>query len=135
MKPRILFLGGTQRGLMLLKSLVANQENIVFCCIQQEDDHETIILSDQIEALCQANQIPMILCKRISKDNIDKISSLKPDVAFVCSWRTLIPVELIRGIPSGCLGAHDSLLPQYRGFAPTAWAIINGEKETGVTLF
>ena len=57
------------------------------------------------------------------------------DLMFAVSWRYMIPPE-IYGLPKfGTYVFHDSLLPAYRGFAPTVWAIANGEDHTGVTLF
>lgn len=135
MKTRILFIGGTPRGLELIKFLVQKPEVVVSAFIMREDEHETVKVSGLIEKICQDNRIPAEICRRIEKDRIPELLRLKPDVAFVCGWRTLIPAALYKEIPLGCLAAHDSLLPKYRGFAPTAWAIINGEKETGVTLF
>jgi methionyl-tRNA formyltransferase len=57
------------------------------------------------------------------------------DLMFLVSWRYLIPREVYQKPRLGTFVFHDSLLPRYRGFAPTVWAIINGEDHTGVTLF
>lgn len=57
------------------------------------------------------------------------------DLMFAVSWRYLIPPEIYDRARLGAYVFHDSLLPEYRGFAPTLWAIINGEDHTGATLF
>lgn len=57
------------------------------------------------------------------------------DLMFVVSWRYMIPPHVCRRPRLGTFVFHDSLLPAYRGFAPTVWAMLNGESETGVTLF
>lgn len=57
------------------------------------------------------------------------------DLLFAVSWRYMIPPTLYRRARLGAFVFHDSLLPEYRGFSPTVWAMINGEKQTGVTLF
>jgi len=57
------------------------------------------------------------------------------DLMFVVSWRYLIPAKVYQRARLGTFVFHDSLLPKYRGFAPTVWAIIKGENHTGVTLF
>lgn len=57
------------------------------------------------------------------------------DLLLMVSWRYLVPSEIYRRARLGAYVFHDSLLPRYRGFAPTVWAMINGETETGVTLF
>ena len=58
-----------------------------------------------------------------------------PDLILMVSWRYLVPAEIYQRARLGAYVFHDSLLPRYRGFAPTVWAMINGESETGVTLF
>lgn len=57
------------------------------------------------------------------------------DIMLVVSWRYLISEEIFNLPRLGTFVFHDSLLPEYRGFSPTVWAIINGEDRTGVTLF
>ncbi|KKL85181.1 hypothetical protein LCGC14_1957280, partial [marine sediment metagenome] len=65
----------------------------------------------------------------------EHVYNIKPDIIFVAGWRYKIPKEQY-SIPSkGCIVFHDSLLPKYRGFAPMNWAIINGEKQIGATMF
>ena len=56
------------------------------------------------------------------------------DLMFCVSWRYLIPPEVYERARLGAFVFHDSMLPKYRGFAPTVWAIINGESYTGATL-
>jgi methionyl-tRNA formyltransferase len=57
------------------------------------------------------------------------------DLLLSVSWRYMIPPSIYKRARLGSFVLHDSLLPQYRGFSPTVWAMINGEKQTGVTLF
>ena len=65
---------------------------------------------------------------------LEKLTQLAADVFIVVAFRFL-PEEVWRIPPMGTVNLHASLLPQYRGAAPINWAIINGEKETGVTTF
>ncbi len=133
--PKILFIGGTIRGLKLIEFLVKRKYRIVFAVIMPQEEHEPINVSTAIIDLCQRHKISFKIARRIKKEEVSELLEFMPDVAFVCGWRTLIPSELYGSLRWGCLAAHDSLLPKYRGFAPTAWAIINGEKKLGVTLF
>ena len=55
------------------------------------------------------------------------------DVAIVVAYGRILPEEFLRTPPRGCINVHFSLLPRYRGAAPTNWAIVNGDDETGVT--
>ncbi|MDP3732447.1 MAG: methionyl-tRNA formyltransferase [Candidatus Omnitrophota bacterium] len=135
MKKRILFIGGTLRGFKLLEMLVNSGEKPIYAYIMKEDKHETAKVSAALRKFCRIHNITSKVCKKINIDEARNILKLRPDVAFVCGWRTIIASALYNKIPLGCMAAHDSLLPKYRGFAPLNWAIINGEEKTGVTLF
>ena len=64
---------------------------------------------------------------------IDKIKSLKPDVICVVAYGKILPKELLDIPKLGCINVHGSLLPKYRGAAPIQWAVLNGDKTTGIT--
>lgn len=134
-KTRILFIGGTKRGFCVLKALLEQSENIVGIFAMIEDLHEIAKYSSEIEKLAIKNNIPIKLVKKIDTKCEEEITKkLLPDLILVVGWRTVIPCSVYNYPKFGCLGVHDSLLPQYRGFAPTNWTIINGDKVTGVTL-
>lgn len=63
------------------------------------------------------------------------LTALKPDLLVVIGWYYKIPRVIRELAPKGCVGIHASLLPKYRGGAPLVWAVINGETQSGVTLF
>lgn len=64
---------------------------------------------------------------------IEEIKSLKPDIICVVAYGKILPKEIL-DIPSlGCINLHASLLPKYRGAAPIQWAVLNGDKQTGVS--
>jgi methionyl-tRNA formyltransferase len=65
---------------------------------------------------------------------LDELRSLQADLQVVVAFR-MLPEVVWNMPPMGTINVHGSLLPQYRGAAPINWAIINGEKETGVTTF
>ena len=65
---------------------------------------------------------------------IEELKNLNPDVIVVVAYGQILP-ESILNIPKyGCINVHGSLLPKYRGAAPIQWAVIDGEKESGVTI-
>ena len=64
---------------------------------------------------------------------LDEIKNLKPDVICVVAYGKILPKELLDIPRLGCINVHGSLLPQYRGAAPIQWAVLNGDKETGIT--
>ena len=64
---------------------------------------------------------------------LDEIKTLDPDVICVVAYGKILPKEIL-GIPKlGCINVHGSLLPKYRGAAPIQWAVLNGDKTTGIT--
>lgn len=64
---------------------------------------------------------------------IEEIKSLNPDVICVVAYGKILPQEILEIPKLGCVNVHGSLLPKYRGAAPIQWAVLNGEKTTGVT--
>lgn len=70
---------------------------------------------------------------RNNEEFIEEIKKLNPDLICVVAYGKILPKELLEIPKYGCINVHGSLLPKYRGAAPIQWAIINGEKETGIT--
>ena len=70
---------------------------------------------------------------RKNKEFIEKIKEINPDVICVVAYGKILPKEILDIPKLGCINVHGSLLPEYRGAAPIQWAVINGDKITGVT--
>lgn len=64
---------------------------------------------------------------------IEEIKDLKPDVICVVAYGKILPKEILDIPKQGCINVHGSLLPKYRGAAPIQWAVLNGDKITGIT--
>jgi methionyl-tRNA formyltransferase len=65
---------------------------------------------------------------------VAELGALEPEVIVVAAYGKILPPDVLAIPPKGCINGHASLLPKYRGAAPIQWAIINGERETGVTI-
>lgn len=79
--------------------------------------------------------LPVYQPKKIrDAESIAYLEKLAPDVIVVAAFGQIIPKAILDLPKYGCLNIHASLLPKYRGAAPIQWAIIDGEKETGVTI-
>lgn len=129
-----LFLG-SRRGYAVLKKLIEIQANVIGILCLVEDDHEEQY-HPKVTTIAQEHSIPIFYSSAIKPGDYKNIlAQIKPDIAFVIGWRFIINKEAYCIPKKGALILHDSLLPKYRGFAPMNWAIINGEKETGVSLF
>lgn len=70
---------------------------------------------------------------RKNQEFIDEIKELNPDVICVVAYGKILPKEILDIPKLGCINVHGSLLPKYRGAAPIQWAILNGDKKTGIT--
>ena len=70
---------------------------------------------------------------RNNQEFIDEIKKLDPDVICVVAYGKILPKEILDIPKKGCINVHGSLLPEYRGAAPIQWAVLSGDKETGVT--
>lgn len=68
-----------------------------------------------------------------NKDFIEEMENLNPDVICVVAYGKILPKELLEIPKLGCINVHGSLLPKYRGAAPIQWAVLNGDKTTGIT--
>ena len=68
------------------------------------------------------------------KDNVEQLRTYEADIFVVAAFGQILSEEILRMPKYGCINIHASLLPSYRGAAPIQWSILNGEKETGVTI-
>lgn len=70
---------------------------------------------------------------RNNTEFIDELKKINPDVICVVAYGKILPKEILEIAKYGCINVHGSLLPQYRGAAPIQWAVLNGDKTTGIT--
>src|SRR5688572_30443812 len=126
----IVVLCATQRGLLFLQhlsSLLPEAQLTVFTF--REEPCEPLFLDD-IRQFILDHHGQFFEAKYIgSVANFWENTTI--DLMFVVSWRYIIPKKVYQIARSGTFVFHDSLLPEYRGFAPTVWAILNGEDHTG----
>ena len=64
---------------------------------------------------------------------LEEIKNMKPDIICVVAYGKILPKEILEIPRLGCINVHGSLLPKYRGAAPIQWAVLNGDKTTGIT--
>ena len=136
-RPRIIFMGTPAFAVASLSALLAAEMNVV-AVVTAPDKPAGRGMKMQESAVKQfalAHQLMVLQPDKLkAPEFLNAIQALKPDLQIVVAFRML--PEIIWSLPPmGTLNVHGSLLPQYRGAAPINWAIINGEKETGVTTF
>ncbi len=88
-----------------------------------------------VKLFAQNRGLPILQPEKLkAPDFLEQYRALEPDLGVVVAFR-MLPEVVWNSPPLGTVNVHASLLPQYRGAAPINWAVINGEKETGVTTF
>lgn len=119
-------------ALVCLQKLVNAGINIVGV-VPPHKENQTY---DFFTQFVQSFGLPIIDYEGSFKDQVflGKIKSLEADIAVVCSYNKIFPKEFLDTVKDGFINIHPSLLPDYRGGNPYSHVIINGEKETGVTL-
>ncbi len=134
---RVVFIGSTRRGFLTLQGLIAHGAHVVGVISLEQDAHEVERYETEIAALAAKHNIPLYQTKWMKERDYAAVlrDEWRADTAFVVGCRILIPPAVFNVLPQGMYAVHDSLVPEYRGFAPLNWAIINGETQTGVTLF
>ena len=135
---RIVFMGTPEFAEFTLRRLVEDGYNIVGVVTMPDKPmgrHGSVLQSSPVKKYAVEQGIPVLQPERLKDPAfIEQLSALKADLQIVVAFRML--PEIVWSMPRlGTFNLHGSLLPQYRGAAPINWAIINGDKETGVTTF
>lgn len=132
----VVFLGSSEFSLTVLKSLLNSHHKVLACVmgLDQKVGRGGKIEYSPVKKFCLSQNIPFFQYKSISKQGFDDISSLHPDVLVTASFGQILRQNILDLAPYGVINVHASLLPKYRGSCPANWVIINGEKQTGVTI-
>lgn len=131
---KIIFFGSDEFGIPSLNKL---KEKYILTGVVTAPDRPKgrglKLLPTVIKKWAEENNIPVYTPENLDDEFISLIKSLKPDLIVLISYGKKLPPEILK-VPKLCaINLHPSLLPKYRGAAPVEWALINGEKETGIT--
>lgn len=134
---RLVFCGTPQFAVPTFKHLLAQQDLQIIAAITQPDRPRgrgrEVSFSPVKEAALAAG-VPVHQPEKIRQlDAQETLQSLAPDAIVIIAYGQIIPARLLPIPRLGWINLHASLLPKYRGAAPINWAIVNGEKKTGVT--
>lgn len=132
---RVIFMGTPDFSVPALEALI--QEHEVAAVVTQPDKPKgrgKAMAFPPVKETAIAHGIDVLQPARVREEGfVEKLAAYKPDVIVVVAFGQILPEQILNLPPHGCINIHASLLPAYRGAAPIQWAIINGEKETGVT--
>jgi len=134
---RVIFMGTPDFAVQTLKKLVEDQWNVVAVYTQPDKpkNRGMKLIPTPVKEYALTKNIPVfqpISCK--DEVVIEEIRAMQPDVIVVAAYGMLLPQALLDIPKVAIINVHSSILPQYRGAAPINWAILNGDKMTGVSI-
>lgn len=135
-KLRIVFMGTPEFAVPSLKALIESGEDVVAVVTQPDKPRGRgkKLTPPPVREAALKHNIPVFQPEKIKDETfITAIRNFSPDVIAVVAYGKILPKAILDIPTKGCINVHTSILPKYRGAAPINWAIINGEKETGIT--
>lgn len=135
---RIVYMGTPDFAVESLKALVENKYNVVGVITMPDKPmgrHGSVLQASPVKKYAESVGLPVLQPEKLKDEQfLHDLKSWNADLQIVVAFRML--PEAVWDMPRlGTFNLHASLLPQYRGAAPINWAVINGDKETGVTTF
>ena len=138
MSTSVVFMGTPEFAVAILQSLIDNPEYDIQAVLTQPDHHigrKRILHQSPVKELAEQYNIEVLQPAKLSKSpEMEKIISLQPDLMITAAYGQFLPTKLLAAAKIAAINVHGSLLPKYRGGAPIQYSIINGDKETGVSI-
>lgn len=133
---KIVFFGTPEFAFPALKILLTSNHEVLAVVTQpdRQSGRGRRITSCPVKLEAQKAGLKVFQPLRVKGGEfVEEFKKMNPSVAVVVAYGQILPPEIIHLPEFGCINVHASLLPKYRGAAPINWAVINGEKKTGVT--
>lgn len=134
---RIVFMGTPDYSVKTLESLIlaGHEVSAVFSQPDKPVGRKQILTSPPVKEFAVKHGIPVFQPNSLKDGTAFEIlKNFSPDIIVVVAYGKILPKEILTLPKYGCVNGHASLLPKYRGASPIQWAIVNGEKYTGVTV-
>lgn len=131
---KLVFFGSDDFSLPFLIELIKKKDvNLVITTVDKPRGRGKRVLPNPVKEYAQREKIPFVEIKK-SKDMYDFLEDSLWDLGVVVSFGKIIPIEVINLFKKGIINVHPSILPKYRGPNPIRWQILNGEKESGISI-
>ena len=133
---RVVFMGTPDIAATCLKGILEAGVHVVGVYTQPDrpKNRGMKLACSPVKELALKYDLPVYQPENFREDEtVEQLRQLKPDVVAVVAYGRILPQRVLDIPPKGCINIHASLLPKYRGSAPYQWAVLNGEKESGVT--
>ena len=133
---KVIFMGTPDFSVGTLEAIVEAGHEVVLAVTQPDKPkgRGKAVQFSPVKEAAIAHNIPVFQPKKIREpENIEELRKYEADIMVVIAFGQILPKEILEMTPYGCVNVHASLLPKYRGAAPIQWAVIDGEKTSGVT--
>ncbi|MBP3637954.1 MAG: methionyl-tRNA formyltransferase [Clostridia bacterium] len=132
---RIVFMGTPEFAVPSLKALCENGYEVVGVFTQPDrpKGRGNKVTMSPVKEYALTQNIPVFQPQRIRRDGVEDLKALAPDLCVTAAFGQILSQEILDIPPMGNINVHASLLPRHRGSAPINWAILQGDKEAGVT--
>ena len=131
---RVVFMGTPDFSVPVLEKLIENTNVVLVVTKKDAYVGRKKVLTESPVAICAHEHNIEVYKPNKLKEDYEYILNKKPDIIITCAYGSIVP-KVILDYPSyGCINVHASLLPKYRGASPIVASILNGEKETGITI-
>ena len=135
---RIIFMGSAQLAVPSLKAVLRSGQDEVVGVVSQPDrpaGRKRVLTPCPLKAFADEQGLNVMTPEKIGDpDAVQALKELKPDLLIVVAYGQYIPQRVIQLAEHEAINVHPSLLPKYRGSAPIQWAILNGDRQTGVSI-
>ncbi len=134
---RIIFMGTPDFAVPSLEALINSQYEVVAVVTNpdRQKGRGKKVTPPPIKVVAEKAGIPVLQPTKIKTEEFrEALAAFKPDLMVVAAYGRILPLSLLELAPLGCINVHGSLLPRHRGAAPIQWAVIEGDKEVGVTI-
>ncbi len=131
---RVIYMGTPDFSLKPLEALYEST-NVILVVTKKDAEvgRKKVLTPSPVKKWAVEHNIPVLTPDSLKKE-YQSILDYKPDLIVTCAYGKILPKEILEYPKYKCVNIHASILPKYRGSAPIQWAILNGEKETGITL-
>jgi methionyl-tRNA formyltransferase len=134
---RIIFFGTPPFAIPALKGLLSGTDQVIAVVTQpdREKGRGRKVVTSPVKELALKEGLSIFQPEKAKEKSFqEELRGLQPDLILVVAYGQILPLSILRIPRYGAINVHASLLPKYRGAAPIAWAVLNGEEVTGVTL-
>jgi len=132
---KIIFLGTPDFAVPSLRALYENgHEILAVVCQPDKAGNRGKVSFCPIKVFALEHNIPVLQFEKIRRDGVEILKDLAPELMITCAYGQIISQEILDIPKYGVINVHGSLLPKYRGASPIQQAVLDGEKETGITI-